>query len=159
MLTTDVQLIPTGPADYAGLTEGSVWRGFRVPPGGMEPADTLVMLAGLSDRLLTAQGWGTWVGVCDGETVVSIAVKAPISEGIVEIGYGVAPRRRRQGHATAAVLALLPILRDQAVRLIKAEAAIANPASGRVLTKTGFVVTGQTTDPEDGPLQLWELAL
>ena len=154
-----MRLIATHPADYRGMTQGAIWLGMRVPPGGLEPAETLMMLARLSRRLNDAQGWGTWIGVSAGETAVSIAVKNPVADGMVEIGYGVAAQRRGLGHATAAVLALLPILRGRGVILVRADSAIANPASGRVLTKAGFVLTGETTDPADGPLYQWQLAL
>ena len=152
-------LIATSAADYAGLTAGAVWNGSVVPPGGLEPADTLKMLAELAGQLQRAQGWGTWVGVCDGEIVVSIAVKSPLAAGIVDIGYGVAPNRRGRGHATAAVLALLPILRLMGALRVTASAAVSNPASGRVLTKAGFIMLGHSIDPEDGPLTDWGLKL
>jgi [ribosomal protein S5]-alanine N-acetyltransferase len=117
------------------------------------------MLAGLSARLNAAQGWGTWVGVEAGVVVVSIAAKAPARAGRVEIGYGVAPTCRGQGHATAAVQALLSDLHHRGLAVVTAESAASNPASGRVLTKSGFLQVGNRTDPEDGLLLMWEHVL
>lgn len=154
-----MRLTPTQPSDYWALKPGALWRGARVPDGGLEPPATLKMLAGLSSRLNAAQGWGTWVGVVDGVVVVSIAVKRPVTGACVEIGYGVAPDHRGQGYATLAVLAVLPELRGRGVQTVTAESALSNPASGRVLAKAGFVQTGTSTDVEEGPLHLWGITL
>ena len=114
---------------------------------------------GLSDRLNAAQGWRTWVGICDGEAVVSIAVKAPLADGSAEIGYGVAPQRRGRGHATAAVLAVLTELRKRNVLTVTAQSAVANPASARVLTKAGFGVACTQHDVKVGMLDQWVTGL
>jgi RimJ/RimL family protein N-acetyltransferase len=150
-----VQLIATLPEDYRDLRGADQWRGFAVPPGGLEPPEVLDMLVGWSDRLQAAQGWGTWVAVWRGEVVASLAVKDPLADGSVEIGYGVAPARRGLGVATAAVRALLPVLAGHGVRVVRAETAQDNPASGRVMRKVGFACVGSRVDPEDGVLDLW----
>ncbi len=154
-----MRLIATQPSDYWAFRPGGIWRGCRVPVGGLEPAPTLKMLAGLSARLQAAQGWGTWVGVVDHDVVVSIAVKRPVTDARVEIGYGVALDLRGRGFATMAVLAVLTELHHKGVQLVTAESAVANPASARVLAKTGFVLTGKRPDPLDGVLNLWERVL
>jgi RimJ/RimL family protein N-acetyltransferase len=154
-----MQLIATLPADYRDLRGADQWRGYAVPPGGLEPPEVLDMLVGWSARLQAAQGWGTWVAVRQGEVVASLAVKDPVAGGAVEIGYGVAPARRGLGVATAAVRALLPVLAGHGVRLVRAETAQGNPASGRVMQKVGFVRVGDRLDPEDGMLDLWECRL
>lgn len=130
-----------------------------MPEGGLEPPEVLEMLAGWTARLHAVQGWGSWVAVAAGEVVASLAVKTPMQDGCVEIGYGVAPMRRGRGVATAAVLALLPLLAARGVRLVVAETALDKPASGRVLTKAGFAQTGQRIDAEDGALIQWQRAL
>ena len=131
-------LLATLPEDYRHLQPGALWRGFTVPEGGLEPPETLEMLVGWSARLQAAQGWGTWLGVAGGEVVASLAVKEPLAEGVVEIGYGVAPARRGQGVATAAVKALLPVLAGHGVQVVRAETAQGNPASGRVMRKANI---------------------
>ena len=91
------------------------------------------MLEGWSARLIAAQGFGHWLALAEGEVVASLVVKEPVSDGAVEIGYATAPARRGQGIATAAVQALLPVLRGHGVSLVRAETAKTNPASARVL--------------------------
>ena len=95
----------------------------------------------------------------DHDVVASIAVKRPVTDGKVEIGYGVAPDLRGRGYATRAVLAVLTDLHHRGVKLVTAESAVANPASARVLAKAGFILTGKRPDPVDGVLNLWEYAL
>lgn len=154
-----MRLLPTTGADYAVIGQGGPWQGHAVPEGGLEPGLVLTMLAGWSQRLQQAQGWGTWFGVAGGEVVVSIAVKNPVVAGAVEIGYGTAPARRGLGHATAAVVALLPILAGRGVTRVTAETSTANIASQRVLQKAGFARMGSRHDTEDGALQFWDRRL
>ena len=154
-MTGPLYLIATGPDDYRGLIGAAEWRNFQVPEGGLEPEAVLNMLTGWSDKLQRAQGWGTWLAVTQGAVVASLAVKAALADGAVEIGYGVAPAWRGRGIGTAAVLALLPELARHGARLVHAETATANPASGRVLEKAGFGRAGQRVDVEDGQMMLW----
>jgi RimJ/RimL family protein N-acetyltransferase len=150
-----IRLIATGPQDYAALVGAGSWRGLAIPDGGLEPEPVLAMLGALSRRLNQTQGWGTWFGVAGGEVVCSVAVKDVPRAGSVEIGYGTAPARRGRGHATAAVKALLPLLLAKGVVLVRAETAVDNPASGRVLQKAGFARSGGRHDDEDGALDQW----
>lgn len=154
-MPNDLTLIATRPEDYQALG-GTDWRSYHLPEGGLEPPEVLEMLAGWTARLHAAQGWGSWVAAAAGEVVASLAVKAPMQDGCVEIGYGVAPMRRGRGLATAAVLALLPLLAARGVKLVTAETALDNPASGRVLTRAGFVQTGQRIDLDDGAVIQWQ---
>ena len=158
MLPTDILLIAAGPEDYQACNP-PLWRGYRVPEGGLAPAPVIDILIGWSARLVAAQGWGSWIAVAGGEVVASLAVKHPLAAGTVEIGYGVAPAAEGKGMATAALLALLPLLQAKGVQQVTAESSPDNPASGRVLTKAGFVQTGQRDDPEDGALILWQRGL
>lgn len=160
MPKTDLRLIASVPEDYALLAAGGPWKGFRLPEGGLEPPEVLAMLGPWSARLQAAQGWGTWLAVTGaGEVVASLAVKAPVAGGWVEIGYGVAPARRGRGLATAALILALQELRGRGVAVVTAETSPANPASARVLVKAGFRSAGAREDAEDGPLNLWRLDL
>ncbi|MGQ0610263.1 MAG: GNAT family N-acetyltransferase [Paracoccaceae bacterium] len=150
-----IHLIATGPQDYSHLVGAGTWRGLAIPEGGLEPAPVLAMLGALSLRLNRAQGWGTWFGVAEGEVVCSVAVKDVPRAGSVEIGYGTAPARRGRGHAAASVRALLPLLLAKGVVQVRAETALDNPASRRVLQKAGFARAGTRDDPGDGALDLW----
>ena len=62
-----MQLIATLPADCRDLQGADNWRGFAVPPDGLD------MLVGWSARLQAAQSWGIWVAVWRGEVVAKLA--------------------------------------------------------------------------------------
>ena len=151
-----MRLIASTQADYQALRGAVEWRGFAVPEGGLEPPEILDMLVGWSARLMSAQGWGTWLAIQDGEVVASLAVKEPLEAGAVEIGYGVAPARRGRGIATQAVRALVGLLAARGVTQVLASTGRENVASAQVLRKVGFDRVGQRLDSEDG-LDLWAL--
>ena len=117
------------------------------------------MRASWSADLQAAPGWETWLAVTDTEQAAALAIKAAPMAGVVDLGCGVAPARRGQGVATAAVLALLPELALHAAKTAKAETAVANPSSGRVLEKAGFRRVGERVGDEDGCLILWQREL
>lgn len=56
------------------------------------------------------------------------------------VGYAVAPWRRNEGHASAALIALLPEARAVGLRYVEATTSPGNPASARVLEKAGAVL-------------------
>jgi RimJ/RimL family protein N-acetyltransferase len=111
----------------------------------------------MARRVRARHDRGAWLVVSDGEVVGLCSYKnAPDPDGKVEIGFGIAASRRRQGHATRAVTALLAIAgNDPPVRMLFAETSIANVASQRVLEKSGFTRVGSRTHKEDGDLLLW----
>jgi RimJ/RimL family protein N-acetyltransferase len=83
----------------------------------------------------------------------------PPADGVVEIGYSVAPARRGRGHATAAARAWIVSARARgAVRVIAHTLAEEGPSTS-VLHRCGFARTAQVEDPEEGPLWRWELPL
>jgi len=63
-------------------------------------------------------------------------------EGDVELGYWIAQPHWGQGYATEAGRAALEVARMLGHRRIVASHFLDNPASGRVLRKLGFVLTG-----------------
>lgn len=81
----------------------------------------------------------------------------PDADGMVEIGYGIAPAYQGQGYATEAASLLVGVARERAVRLIRAHTLPERNASCRVLEKCGFTHTGEVVDPDDGPVWRWEL--
>ncbi len=99
--------------------------------------------------------------VVSGEVVGLCGFKAPpSSDGEIELGYGVAESRRRRGHATAAVGAVIELTRhNPAVRAIVALTAIDNFASQRVLEHNWFERVGTRVDPDDGEVFLWRKRL
>ena len=97
----------------------------------------------------------------NGEVVGLCGFKAPPThDGEVEIGYGVATSRRRRGHASAAVEAVVETARrDPAVRTIVATTAVGNVASQCVLEHNGFERAGTRADPDDGEVCIWRKRL
>ena len=103
-------LVPATDAHFAWLlNEADAPDGLRLPPAGIdEPA----VYEWLRRTLPSLGGHGSWLMVANGEAVGLCSYKAPPDvQGDVEIGYGVAPERRRLGHATRAVALLVEAAR------------------------------------------------
>lgn len=104
-----------------------------------------------------ALGWGIWISV-NRETNVIVGDAGfkgrPDRAGTLEIGYGTAPAYRRRGYATEAVRSLVDwAFTHPEVKRVVAECAPDNPASTRVLDKTGFRLTDRTNES-----LYWEIA-
>ena len=82
----------------------------------------------------------------------------PDSDGVVEIGYGIAPSYQGRGYASEAAQALVDFAsRDARVRTVRAHTLAQNSASTRVLEKSGFKKCGETVDSEtNAPVWRWE---
>lgn len=79
-----------------------------------------------------------------GEAIGTAGFFGPPDDGVVEIGYGIVPSRRRRGYAGEAVAALLELARAQpGVRQVVAHAEADNEASIRVLRRTGLAYVGR----------------
>lgn len=137
-----------GPAQESGL---------RLPADGVDEPAVLQIVRRMATIVRAAYGAGSWMIVVGGEVVGLCSYKRPPDiNGVVEIGYGVAPSRRERGHATNAITDLLKLtVQDRAIRRVVAETMTANLASQRVLEHNGFVREGVRTDPEDGEVILW----
>jgi RimJ/RimL family protein N-acetyltransferase len=98
---------------------------------------------------------GSWIIVNDGELVGLCGHHAPPANGIVEIGYNVAPARERRGYASRAIGLLVEdaIERDD-IETIVAHTAIDNIASQRVLERNGFERAGEAV-PDGEPVIRW----
>lgn len=91
----------------------------------------------------------------DGIAVGDLCFKGLDEHGMVEIGYGTYEPYRNLGYMTEAVIALTKwALAQGSVKRVEAEAETGNAASLRVLTKAGYVPTGET-GPE-GPRFVWK---
>jgi RimJ/RimL family protein N-acetyltransferase len=165
VLGGETSLRDASDADFAALIGGdaSLPGGLTVPPGGVDHPAVLEHIRAMAGRVRGAAfRGGHWLVVADGEVVGSIGYKhVPLPSGEVEIGYGIAPARRRRGHATCAVALLLGIARaDPAVRTVLADTALDNLPSQRALEKNGFRRAGTRTDPSDGePVIRWRIAV
>jgi len=95
--------------------------------------------------------------VVDGEVVGLCGFKSgPSADGEVELGYSVAASRRRQGHGSAAVGAVIEAAKDDpSVHAIIAVTSIYNIASQRVLERNGFERVGARINPEEGEEMVW----
>lgn len=90
-------------------------------------------------------GWGVWAILRkdDDRMIGDLGFKGePMPEGIVEIGYGLAPSVRNNGYATEAAKALLEwSFATGKVRKVIAECLKENNASIKVLKKLGMKET------------------
>jgi ribosomal-protein-alanine N-acetyltransferase len=82
----------------------------------------------------------------------------PDSNGVIEIGYSIAPSYQGKGYATEAANALVDFAsEDQCVKTIRAHTLKESSASTRVLGKCGFKKVSETVDPENNlPIWRWE---
>lgn len=80
----------------------------------------------------------------------------PSSDGVVEIGYAIAPAFQGQGLATDAVAQMVRrAFEDAIIRAVDAHTlGYANPST-RVLEKSGFCKIGEATDPDAGLVWHW----
>ena len=85
----------------------------------------------------------------------------PDSDGVIEVGYGIAPSYQGKGYASEAAAALVDFAsRDPRVRTIRAHTLAETNASTRVLEKCGFKKTAETVDPENNlAVWRWERAI
>ena len=98
--------------------------------------------------------------VDDGQVVGSCGFKhAPDADGVVEIGYGVAPSCQRQGVASSGVQALCAMaLRSTAVRQVLACISPDNHASMALARKLGFMAGVSFLDADGEHAVAWTLS-
>jgi RimJ/RimL family protein N-acetyltransferase len=133
-------------------------EGLGLPPGGVEDPVVLPIVRRMMARLREVGCRGSFLMVQDDEVVGTCGYKWPPKDRIVEIGYGVAASRRRLGHATRSLAALLDwARRDPAVEVVTAETAVGSHASHRVVAANGFAQIASRYDQEDGDLFLWRI--
>lgn len=103
-------------------------------------------VARLRDSLAADPGaswWWSRLYVVADELVGWGGFKGPPVDGVVEVGYAIAPERQGRGLATAALRALLrEAYSSQEVQAVIAETLPERNASVRVLEKAGFVHVG-----------------
>jgi RimJ/RimL family protein N-acetyltransferase len=135
-----------------GATVAHGWAGFP---------ESLPGLRDSSARNPPGYPWGPYFFVVDDpRTLVGLGgyKGRPSKEGIVEIGYAIAPAFRGRGLATAAVQQMVTRgFRDSQVRFIDAHTLAQTNASTRVLEKSGFEMLASIEDPDDGPIWHWRL--
>jgi RimJ/RimL family protein N-acetyltransferase len=149
-------IVETTWEDYASLQKGRAPRQYRLPDTPVASPDILAMLADLAAGVEESFTPASWL-IVDGDELVGLSsLKAPPTDGVVEIGYGVAASRRCRGFATAAVADIVAWARACAdVDMVTAETLPDNLASHRVLIRNGFRHMGERFDEEDGRVFCW----
>lgn len=156
-----VRVEPVRPEWAIALTEGDAEFcdrfGVPVEPGWLvfpEVRSALVAGAQCNDP----DAWGLHlIFDDDGALVGNGGWKGRPVDGVAELGYAVAPSRRRRGVATAAVRELVSRARGEGVRTVLAHTLAEESASAAVLRHCGFVKVGELNDAEDGVVWRWEL--
>jgi RimJ/RimL family protein N-acetyltransferase len=137
----DVILLPVTESADIGWSLAHRKNDFPVPPNHPEAPDYIAFKANrlkraydISDR----RDYGIWGE--DGATLVGLITLYPWGQDLVDIGYDVAPKYRRQGYASLALRAIANHARD--IRQLKTQATIAvgNVASQATALKAGFEV-------------------
>lgn len=81
----------------------------------------------------------------------------PDDAGTAEVAYAIVPAFEGKGYATETLGELVRFaFNDERVRKLCAHTLPVHNASGRVLSKNGFVHVGEVIDPDDGPVWRWE---
>jgi ribosomal-protein-alanine N-acetyltransferase len=100
------------------------------------------------DRLLVAQTEGTdffHVLVAPDGSIVGRVNLFEVADGCADLGFRIAERAAGQGLATAAVRQLFTLAAaEYGLSALRAQARVENVGSRTVLTRTGFVPTGET---------------
>jgi RimJ/RimL family protein N-acetyltransferase len=157
-----IRLHPMTDRDFAWLLGEAPARadGLRLCEGGIGPAEVTAMLRGVTAIVATTTDRPVAWMIADGNEVVGMTSFTKLgSDGLYEVGYGVAPAQEGRGVMTRALAELLRIAPGQGHDGLTAGTSVDNPGSQRVLEKNGFVRTGTREDPEDGTLITWAIAL
>jgi len=135
--------------------------GLTVVDGYLEFPDALPFSLRWLEEDGVAPEWASYLFIhIEDRAVIGMGgYKGPPADGIVEIGYGIAPAYRRAGYAAAAARALIERAHAVGVTTVIAHTLAEPNPSTRVLGKLGFVQTDTIEDPEDGPIWRWELGL
>jgi RimJ/RimL family protein N-acetyltransferase len=152
-----VVLLEADDRDFVALLNGRPRRLLTLAPGGLETPEVLQMLRRVACRIREKFAPVGWL-IVDGNEIVGLCTlkNAPAEDGVVEIGYGIAASRRRQGLARQAIAQVLAWARtNPRIAAVTAETAVENLASQRVLEHNGFLRVGERRDADDGELICW----
>lgn len=127
--------------------------------GAMPPS----FAAARSLRLAESGNNPTWASMfliirsTDSRFVGACGFKTVLTNGRVEVGYGVSPAARGQGAATGALKLLSRFAFDAGAGEVMAEVLPSNLSSTRVVEKAGFALVGSRTDEDDEFVHQWLL--
>ena len=123
------------------------------------PGDALGRYVGMRDFLKSGGALspgGVVIERSSRTAIGELGCKGEAVDGVADIGYGFNPSAWNRGYATEIVTAFSDWLLEQpGIHTVTADTAVTNPASGRVLEKSGFIQVGTGFDDEDGDLLLW----
>ncbi|WP_295531341.1 GNAT family protein [Novosphingobium sp. Chol11] len=147
-------IVETTDEDYVELIFAP--RSFSLPDTQIAPTPVLQMLAEVAANVRQTFAPASWLIVNAGEVVGLCSVTRPPSNGVIDIGYGIAPSRQGRGFAGHAVSEIVTWAREAPnVVALTAETSLENEVSQRVLARNGFIQVGERIDNEDGPLICW----
>lgn len=108
-----------------------------------------------------ALGWWTYLFIHTGDKSLIGSggfAGAPNANGMVEIGYAVAPAYRNRGLATEAAFGLIAYaFSHPQIRMVDAHTLNEVNSSTRVLEKVGMEMIGTAHDPDEGEVWHWRL--
>jgi ribosomal-protein-alanine N-acetyltransferase len=149
-----VDALLVGPEDFTRAFGWTVVEGYL---------DFPEVLPRLRDALPAGDPppWGTLLFVDpDARELVGLGgFKGPPVAGAVEIGYSIAPARRRRGLARAAAIAMIDEARAAGLTTVVAQTLAEPNASNRLLEQLDFVWCAETTDDDVGATWRYELDL
>ena len=142
-------------AQQLGATVPDHW-----PPATL--VDALPLFLGWMESAAPgSDGWYVWYALTHADSTSPPVLiggggfLGPPDAGSVQMGYSVLDQFQRQGYATEIVRALSDwAFSHDVVKRIAAETEWANPASVRVLEKTGFVLAGEATEQGGASFEL-----
>jgi RimJ/RimL family protein N-acetyltransferase len=139
------------------------WSGWKVSEGYLEFPEALGVTLHLLEKFADSTDrawWEPYLFVHEADrTLMGLGgYKGPPDNGVVEIGYGIAPAYRRKGHAFEAAQALITHAFGSAdIHTVRAHTLPEVNASNRVLMKCGMSKVAVINDPGDGVLWRWEI--
>lgn len=129
--------------------------GCKAAEDGVLPSE---FVRGFLDAARIRPGWlGCWA-ILDGLIVGSGGYKSKPIDGVVEIGYGVAPSHEGQGIGTAIAGWLKATAFSQGAATVRAHTLSDGLASQAILKKSGFTLIGEVFEEDDGLVLRWEAA-
>ncbi|MFT3707596.1 MAG: GNAT family N-acetyltransferase [Archangium sp.] len=156
-----LRLIPVTPAHAAAFALGrdhlSRLLGATLLDGWPEFPEALTMERDVPQTPSGATHWrGYFFVTLDGQLAGNGGFKGPPNEGVVELGYEIAPALRNRGLATEATCALMALaFADPSVRAVQAHTLAVENASCGVLRRCGFTRVETIVDPTDGEIWRW----
>ncbi|MGC4047903.1 MAG: GNAT family N-acetyltransferase [Armatimonas sp.] len=122
------------------------------------PGDALMFFPGIDEAGVEPDDWsGTLLEKSTNIAIGQLGTMGqPDANGSIEIGYGLNPDAWGKGYATEIVGAFTAwLLQQPNVKTVRADTAVGNLASQRVLQKNGFLICGEGENDEDGKLLCW----